>query len=262
MSAATSTVDQAMIDASAEAATNSADEITSNGRARRKRSTVLPMLTMCQPVSSPSTSALPTKKKPRKQEQSQTEKEFSTSWICCECREAECMMRSDADELLICEGTCRRLFHFPCAGLDRLPGADEQYICKDCLAGSFPCAFCQSYGKGGSEVFRCSYKNCGLFYHPNCLVMRDVPFKVTEEKSTNNNDSADDDVSPEEPTMTYTFKCPAHDCWTCTQTDLLKKDREAGKSGKGKGKKAKRRPGSSAFDKRSGDLMVGSHEYC
>ena len=41
------------------------------------------------------------------------------------------MMKTDAEQLLICEGTCRRLFHYPCAGLSQLPDQDEKYICKD-----------------------------------------------------------------------------------------------------------------------------------
>ena len=59
----------------------------------------------------------------KRRKRKEMDKEFSTSWICCECGEAECSMLShcigvetDDDDLIICEGTCRRMFHYPCAG--------------------------------------------------------------------------------------------------------------------------------------------------
>ena len=90
-----------------------------------------------------SCSTLPPKKdeasKKKRKRQKDVETEFDMLWICSECKEAECMMKADAEQLLICEGTCRRLFHYPCAGLSQLPDQDKKYICKDCIEQGHPC---------------------------------------------------------------------------------------------------------------------------
>lgn len=159
------------------------------------------------------------------------EKEFDTSWICGECKEAECMMKSDADELLICEGVCRRLFHYPCAGLSRPPPKEEEYICPDCTSGRHACAQCQEYGVDDMDVFLCSCKDgCGLFFHESCLELLNVEVKLVPEKhpSTNTTTTTTAPITTTEGMEHETkirreFVCPAHNCWTCTQTDMAAK---------------------------------------
>ena len=103
----------------------------------------------------------PTRTRQKKVEDA--EEEFKMAWICCECKEAECMMHPDADQLLICEGPCRRLFHYPCAGLAQPPAEDEAYICHDCRNGKHLCALCQSYGTDNEDVFPCRDPKCRPF---------------------------------------------------------------------------------------------------
>ena len=165
--------------------------------------------------------------KPKKKKASKTlsaEAEFDTVWICVECKEAECMMQTDADALLICEGPCARGFHYPCAGLAALPKSDEPWICKDCLQQQHLCSLCQEYGKDGEDVFKCRKDNCGLFFHEACLSMHQVeiemqpatehPVKVDGETPPSKIDSS----IAEEEKVVPVFTCPSHCCWTCTQT--------------------------------------------
>jgi hypothetical protein len=152
-----------------------------------------------------------------------TEKEFDTAWICCECKEAECMMKSDANELLICEGVCRRLFHYPCAGLSRLPSKEEAYICPDCTSKRHVCAYCQEYGADDKDVFSCSFKDgCGLFFHESCLEALNVEVQLVPEKHATNA-ATSTEVIEQESKIRREFVCPAHNCWTCTQKDMAAK---------------------------------------
>ena len=183
-------------------------------------------------------------------------KDFSTSWICCECGEAECSMLSahqkadtNDDDLIICEGTCCRLFHYPCAGLSRMPLPHETYVCHDCQVGQHACAFCHTYGVDHVDVFPCSQVNqCGLFYHESCLVLNDISFQLVPMGSDDprNQDSA---ACGEEPLLRREFTCPAHSCWTCS---FVAED-EVSQSKKVKKKKG--RP-ASTVNKNSRGLMV------
>ena len=153
------------------------------------------------------------------------EKSFQTSWICSECKEAECAMDMNADELLICDGLCQRLYHYPCAGLRHLPKSDENFICSDCQKQSHSCAFCQNYGKDNEDVFKCKKSSCGLFFHEACLDMHNIEIETIVCKESNENripkTIADDDA-----VVTYNrvFVCPAHSCWVCTQKDLKEQE--------------------------------------
>jgi hypothetical protein len=161
----------------------------------------------------------------RKKKVMDAEEEFESYWICSECKEAECMMKPEADKLLICEGACRRLFHYPCAGLAELPGEDEEYICADCTTRKHSCSLCHHYGLDNEDVFCCSKDGCGLFFHESCLSMQNIEVQRTH---TQQEDLASVDVdetasdSLEKSTNgssggTCRFICPAHNCWTCTQ---------------------------------------------
>eukprot|EP00551_Chaetoceros_affinis_P010393 CAMPEP_0203685310 /NCGR_PEP_ID=MMETSP0090-20130426/48480_1 /ASSEMBLY_ACC=CAM_ASM_001088 /TAXON_ID=426623 /ORGANISM="Chaetoceros affinis, Strain CCMP159" /LENGTH=783 /DNA_ID=CAMNT_0050554499 /DNA_START=156 /DNA_END=2504 /DNA_ORIENTATION=+ len=114
-------------------------------------------------------------KKKRKKEKEDASLQFT--WICVECKEAECVTHPDSP-LLVCEGPCRRPFHYPCAGLPSIPPADEQWICSDCLSSRHMCCVCNQYGDDGVDVYKCDKKDCGLFYHEACLNMYDVDVQV------------------------------------------------------------------------------------
>lgn len=145
-------------------------------------------------------------------------------WICTECREAECPTHPDSP-LLVCEGPCKRPFHYPCAGLSSLPPSDETWICNDCKAQKHKCFVCHEYGVDGDDVHKCDKGDCGLFYHLSCLSMYDVDVMEVPIISSdpNNNVDGDDDNDMDEmngiikPQQTRPkFTCPAHKCWTCS----------------------------------------------
>jgi hypothetical protein len=168
-------------------------------------------------------------------------KQLSTlefTWICTECREAECATSPDSP-LLVCEGPCARPFHPPCAGLAALPPEDEEWWCNDCMDGRHQCASCHEYGVDGVDVHKCERLNCGLFFHESCLNMYDVDIRVKvkveeEEASGSGSDSSveldgnenrlgsmetetNTDVDGSQNITTVPlFTCPAHHCWTCS----------------------------------------------
>lgn len=174
------------------------------------------------------------------------EEEFATSWICVECKEAECMIEPEGSELLICDGVCRRVFHYLCAGLLQIPPDDVPFICDDCTNHKHICALCSNYGYDNEDIYKCSKTNCGMFYHESCLSMRNIEVKLIRKSNDNgidevlqqDEDEVDDHNTLDEiasmkattelNTKSYIerrFVCPAHTCWTCTQIDL--KDEEA-----------------------------------
>lgn len=186
-------------------------------------------------------------------------------WICGECKEAECMIRPDTSEFLICDGRCERVFHYPCAGLNELPPADEDWVCKDCANGRHQCALCQEYGNDDEDVFLCSKGGCGLFFHLSCLELEGVEVKMVPKEDqatstpatpttiTTSDDSSNNDDGDAEGATTSNLKpvftCPAHNCWTCTQNDMIQKERSkaeaerkaAAAEANGKKKKGKRK---------------------
>jgi hypothetical protein len=202
------------------------------------------------------------KRKPartRKKEVS-TEDEFDTFWTCCECNETECMMKPEADQLLICEGPCRRLSHYPCAGLSELPHEDEKYICNDCISCKHPCSICQQYGVDDEDVFCCSKGRCGLFFHESCLSMQNVEVTVIQEETNDTiNDAMCSPGTSEVNRFTgrRQFVCPAHWCWTCTQKDMQKQEEQTeSEQPKKKGKKKKKTH--SSFDCKTEHRIVVS----
>ena len=82
---------------------------------------------------------------------------FEVTWICTECREAECFDDADAP-LLLCDGKCNRPFHPPCANLASLPPDDEPWLCRDCVQEHHQCTVCKEYGKDDVDVFCCDAK--------------------------------------------------------------------------------------------------------
>ena len=66
------------------------------------------------------------------------------TWICTECREAECINDPNSP-LLVCEGDCHRPFHYPCADLPTIPSKDEKWVCNDCKKRRHQCKICHEY---------------------------------------------------------------------------------------------------------------------
>jgi hypothetical protein len=210
------------------------------------------------------------KKSRKKTKAEDTEEEFNTAWICCECNEAECMMVSDAHELIICEGSCRRLFHYPCAGLAKSPTETETFVCQDCQQGRHTCAFCQNYGNDGEDVFPCSSNKCGLFFHESCLEMNGVNVQLIKSASTMSTVKEEEEESDDEEIDSKHFRreflCPAHHCWTCTQVDLRDQEKkeaaEARKSGNKKGRKKGRSTGGALFGQKTEKTLIVSCGEC
>jgi hypothetical protein len=183
----------------------------------------------------------------KRRRQKTTEEEFDTVWICLECKEAECLIKPEADTLLICDGKCRRAFHYPCVGLPALPNESEAFYCPDCVQSRHRCAICQDYGMDDDEVFCCSKTNCGLFFHSACLAMQNVEVQDDANEDASASDERDSltggvdrpgggpSPSVEVASSSLTtpskkeairFVCPAHNCWTCTQLDFNQQEQE------------------------------------
>lgn len=208
------------------------------------------------------------KPKKRKQENKQidNEAEFDTFWVCCECKEAECAMKPEVEHLMICEGTCRRLFHYPCAGLAELPGDEESYVCKDCQNSKHACAICQEYGHDDEDVFNCSKDKCGLFFHEHCLIMQNVDVKVNEIDEAKLAIEQMQGETSQRTMVKRDFVCPSHWCWTCTQTELLAKEKEDAKKAsenttKSKTGKKKKKSTSVAFLTKTVDRVIVSYSF-
>jgi hypothetical protein len=183
-----------------------------------------------------------------------TEEEFQMSWICAECKEAECGIQPEADQLLICEGPCRRLFHYPCANLKELPAEDQDYFCDDCTSKKHNCAICQQYGFDDVEVYCCSRDKCGLFFHESCLITKGVEVHIIKDK-----EEAEEEEATGERNYSgkRQFSCPGHCCWTCTQKDEKKKEEDEAAANRAapKGKRSKKTKKSSAFETKTGLLV-------
>ena len=175
------------------------------------------------------------KKKKKTKTEKDEEKDLEFTWICTECREAECIDDPDAP-LILCDGKCNRPFHPPCANLLALPPEDVPWLCGDCLQNRHQCAVCKEYGEDDIDVFCCDVKGCGLFYHQNCLDVYNVHVDIVEEevvvkageyyssdssggeekKECNDNDAMGvDELNTTKIISRPKFKCPAHQCWTC-----------------------------------------------
>jgi len=209
------------------------------------------------------------KKKKKPKEQNDPESEFDTVWICSECKEAEYFAFADTgSELMICEGPCRRLFHWPCVGLKELPPDDVPYICPDCKEKRHICSLCNEFGADDLDVFLCSKKTCGLFFHEACLLgvgieVEDIPAAtnaVSDGESSSNGDKFEDAAGSDQPPNQIKFVCPAHCCWTCTQPEEREKETHSkGKGGTKKSRKAKAKAGGTgAFESKTEKLVVVS----
>eukprot|EP00978_Attheya_sp_CCMP212_P012045 scaffold29883_cov48-Attheya_sp.AAC.4 len=212
-------------------------------------------------------SGSPKGKAKRKRSKPKDDHDLSFTWICTECREAECIMDEESP-LLLCEGRCNRPFHYPCAGLSKVPPQDETWICRDCTQGRHQCAICHHYGLDDEEVYCCDSKSCGLFFHEACLQMYNVeveivetvvpkqynaskrlllaslttePFHEGEEKKEH---LTEDVKMIDEMISIPRFQCPAHNCWTCTDEVVAPVDEHDDETGDvNASKKTKKRQG-------------------
>jgi hypothetical protein len=223
----------------------------------------------------------------KKRSQSKTKKDAAIDmiWICTECREAECAIDPESP-LLVCEGSCMRPFHYPCAGLHTVPNDNEKWICSDCERNIHMCCVCHQYGDDNVDVYKCEKKECGLFFHEACLSMYDhVQVEILGRNDTNSPSEAfenaeeihnnnDDDVQGSQIGAKHVpgikFTCPAHFCWTCcggfppiSSDDPninVSDDNHNEPNKKGKRKKNKNVM-SSAFQEKKETLMVSSKYF-
>ena len=216
----------------------------------------------------------PISKKPKKD----VDKE-DMAWICAECKEAECGLvgSDDSADFLICDGPCHRIFHIPCAGLTKAPSTDDDWFCQDCSRKEHACAYCGEYGEDFVNVFPCQDGQCGLFFHESCLRLHDVEYTYARNTSHPSGDnptkggvtinSSDEEDEQDDGPRIPIFTCHAHRCWTCTQKDMIKLEKEEralaqqnnktnGK--KGKASRKKRKKNTSIFQCKAGRLYVSN----
>lgn len=211
------------------------------------------------------------------------------AWICAECKEADCGLvtkqqatcdgssdpkeesSAPGDSFLICDGSCRRIFHVPCAGLSHVPDSDDDWLCKDCTRKEHACGFCGQYGKDNEDVFPCQDDVCGLFFHESCLQTHHVEYEYRKRDDDKRSvdllsgSSVEDDLEEEQDAEIPVFTCPAHDCWTCTQRDMIrleKEEEEAKRRQNGNKKNKRKKRNQSIFQSKPGRLFVSSWRIC
>jgi hypothetical protein len=192
-----------------------ADAVEVSSRGRKRKPVIVDGSPFVKKSRSSSGSA---EKKPKKGD---AEREFEKHWICAECKEAECALDPSAESLLVCDGPCRRLFHYPCVNLKAVPAEDDPFFCLDCTKIRHRCAVCKDYGDDDEEVFKCRRDDCGFFFHELCLAAWDTEeegksINVSYQGDEADGKDADNFVSAAKPT----FDCPAHHCWTCANTKI------------------------------------------
>lgn len=207
----------------------------------------------------------------KKDKKDEADKE-DMAWICAECKEAECGLVGADDEdvsgkFLICDGPCQRIFHIPCAGLTKAPAGDDDWLCQDCSRKEHACAYCSEYGQDYVDVFPCKDDSCGLFFHEACLRLHDVDYKYapspissSKEKEAGSDHSSDDDEDEQdEGSKIPVFTCHAHQCWCCTQKDMIqleKNERALQQKNNNKKSRKKRKKNTSIFQSKPGRLYV------
>ena len=105
-----------------------------------------------------------------------------------------------SDALWLCEGTCRRSFHFKC--LQPVNGK-----CEDCATG---CHHCYQCGEGSNHlglVVKCSLGICGRYYHIPCVM------KLPQTNVLQGNWMPVERVTGD--LSCLKFRCPLHYCHAC-----------------------------------------------
>lgn len=90
-----------------------------------------------------------------------------------------------------CSGTCLRTMHAACGGSESTNNCSDNFICQECKTGKHPCFVCSSTE---DDVVKCCHKNCGKYYHVECIDPHKYPANIKSSK---------------------TFTCPMHYCLTC-----------------------------------------------
>ncbi len=97
--------------------------------------------------------------------------EDANDWHCSICMKISAPGGSlvGKTELVCCDGPCLRSFHMGCLELD--DGHEfflnQVWLCDLCTDRSGPCFLCNVKDE---EVKPCEARQCGRFYHPNCLL--------------------------------------------------------------------------------------------
>ena len=94
------------------------------------------------------------------------------------------------------------------------------------------------------------HTGCGLFFHENCLSMYNVNVEIEEEVGDG---GIDEDENVSVPPSKIKFRCPAHECWTCSggpppmcRPALVGEDLDDDSPKKTSGKKRKKRKSGSS----------------
>jgi PHD-finger len=244
----------------------------------RKRS--LPLSPVKSDLSSNLIPSLPLSSSKNISSEASQKKDNTMNWICMECKEADAMEDPES-ELLLCEGPCHRVFHQICVGLSNIPS--EAWYCTDCRNETHACAICHVYGTDNVDLFLCSHKFCGLWYHESCLSMCHVEFHhpIIEQSLLQRQQSSKFDIDNCMPESNETFandydllpkrefhitspefKCPAHRCWTCSEDMIVIDDdkedtqKEGSRSKKRKSKTIK----DTDFGVKTGNLFVRANQ--
>ncbi len=98
--------------------------------------------------------------------------EDANDWHCSICMKISMPTSGllvDKIELVCCDGPCLRSFHMGCLEVDddgHELFLNQAWLCDTCTARSGPCFLCNVKDE---EVKPCEARQCGRFYHPNCL---------------------------------------------------------------------------------------------
>ncbi len=97
--------------------------------------------------------------------------EDANDWHCSICMKISVSGGSlvDKTELVCCDGPCLRSFHMGCLEPDNDVHElflNQVWLCDTCTARSGPCFLCNVKDE---QVKPCEARQCGRFYHPNCL---------------------------------------------------------------------------------------------
>lgn len=83
-----------------------------------------------------------------------------------------CAVCEEPGELICCDGRCKRVFHVKCLPANNpAPESDsERWVCADCRCKRFRCFVCKRWGAARHSVHCCGRKNCGKYFHAECLM--------------------------------------------------------------------------------------------
>lgn len=100
-------------------------------------------------------------------------------WFCAICWHLEA---PDGSDLMLCDGPCLRSYHIGClkyskTKMDSVKTSDS-WFCEDCTTESHSCFICDVKGKDVIDVCKCNVKDCGKYFHYDCLTESSCPFVI------------------------------------------------------------------------------------